>query len=512
MPINSAHPQHEKFIDRWQRCRDAVEGQDAIKDAGETYLPRLSGHTRDFSGQKAYDAYKGRALWFGATDRTLKGYVGAIMRNDPSFLVPAIVEPRMRDITDAHQTAVQFAHTMVKELITTGRLGILVDKDAENAEELPYLRLYYPENILNWIIEDEVILALTLEETIYQPKDGDPYKLEPITQIRELHMKDGAYTVTIWQREKGADGELKETWTPISEFEPTFRGTPLQLIPFFFASADEDATSCSKPPILDLVDANINHYQLDADYRHGLHFTALPTAVFTGVDEGKSYYLGSEGALILRNSDAKAFFLEFQGLGLTAIKDAMEERKAQMASLGAQLLQRGQRGRGVETAEAARIQHSGETSLLATIVGRTEECLEQAIACMATWAGQPTDEEDVEVNMNRDFIDATLTAEEINSLVTSWQAGAITTDVLFWNFQRGGVIDPKVTIEDFKKAQEEEVAARQAAAVAHAGNLAAVKGSQDGSGVAEGTAPRPTGQRGVQGGSGASNTDGVSDQ
>jgi len=512
MPINSPHPQHEKFIDRWQRCRDAVEGQDAIKDAGEAYLPRLSGHTRDFSGQQAYDAYKGRALWFGATDRTLRGYVGAIMRNDPSFLVPDVLKPRMLDVTDAHQTAVQFTHTMVKELMTTGRLGLLVDRDDEGADELPYFKLYYPENILNWIIEDEVIQALTLHETVYQPKDNDPYELESVAQIRELKMDNGVYTVALWQREKSADGELKETWTPISTITPTFRGTPLDRVPFFFASADEDATSCSKPPILDLVDANINHYQLDADYRHGLHFTALPTAVFTGVDEGKAYYLGSEGALILRNENAKAFFLEFQGLGLTAIKDAMEERKAQMASLGAQLLQRGQRGRGVETAEAARIQNSGETSLLATIVGRTEECLEQAFAFMATWAGVPTTEEDVEVNMNRDFIDATLNAEEINALVAAWQAGSITTDVLFWNFQRGGVIDPKVTVEEFKTAQETELAAKQAQAVAHAGNLAAVKATQDASGAAKGGAPGTGGQKGVEGGSGASNMDGVSNQ
>jgi hypothetical protein len=455
MPVNSTHPTYKKFIESWTKCRDAVEGQSAIKAARTTYLPKLSGHYELTKGEQAYQSYLGRALWFGATDRTLRGYVGAIMRNDPAFDVPDVIKERLQDITDAKQTAVQFTNTVTKELLTTGRVGMLVDK--ADGDDLPFVKLYYPENILNWIVEDDDLVAVTLEERVYAAKEGDPYDLEEVVQIRELTLVNDVYTVTLYRR---ASAEIGADWLAVEQVQPTNRAQAIDKIPFIFVSADDDAMSCSKPPLLDLVDANINHYQLDADYRHGLHFTALPTAVFTGVDEDKTYYLGSEGAINLRNEQSKAFFLEFQGLGLSAIKDAMEERKAQMASLGAQLLQRGQRGRGVETAEAARIQNSGETSLLAAIVGRTEEALEQAFAIMATWAGVETEPEDVEVAINRDFIDAALNAEEINSLVGAWQTGAMPTNILFWNLQRGGVIDPTVTLDEYqaemKKEQDEK--------------------------------------------------------
>jgi hypothetical protein len=261
------------------------------------------------------------------------------------------------------------------------------------------------------------------------------------------------------------------------------RGIPIDHIPFVMISADEDSISCSKPPLLDLVNVNINHYQLDADYRHGLHFTALPTPVFTGVDDSRAYYLGSEGAINLRDVNSKAFYLEFNGQGLVAIKDALEDRTKQMAALGAQLLQRSQRGRGVETAEAARIQQSGETSLLSTIVGRIEEGFERALTYIMNWEGVTTAEGDIEVTLNRDFIDATLSAQEITAIVAAWQAGSMRNEDLFWNLQRGGIVKPNITFDEFQKVLDEEKVVKDAAMAtrkAAAQPPAPTIGSQDG--------------------------------
>lgn len=495
MPVNSTHPQYKQTVGQWTRCRDAVDGQDAIKAKTTEYLPALSAHAGSMEGAAAYRAYLGRALWFGATDRTLRGYVGAIMRNEPGFVVPDVIKSRIEDITDQGQQAVEFVHTMTKELLTTGRCGLLVDKCADDPEELAYIRLYYPENILNWRFKDDVLVHLTLSERVLVDDPSDPYELMEIEQIRELFLGEKGYGVRLWHKKSDAQGER---WEVVGAISPLLRGSALDFIPFVFVSSDKDAVSCSKPPILDLVDANINHFQLDADWRHGLHFTALPTAVFTGTDETK-FHLGSETAISMRNENSKAYFLEFQGLGLTAIRDAMEERKAQMASLGAQLLQRGQRGRGVETAEAARIQNSGETSLLSTIVGRTEEALEKALQYILMWEGRPVEEGAIEVKLNRDFIDATLNAEDINALVAGWQAGSMPTESLFWNFQRGGVVEPKLSYEDFKKqldAHAAELVARQRATAAPtapsadsssgAGSAEAANGAQGGAAGAKG--------------------------
>jgi len=506
MPIQSTHPDYNAWVGRWTTCRDAVEGSYAIKLAGPKYLPMLSAHFQPVVGHKQYEAYKDRALWFGATDRTLNGYVGAVMRRDPGYVVPDLIQSRLEDITDAGQNATEFIHSQVKELLTTGRYGLLVDKAAEDVVEgePAFIKLYYPENITNWVCDkDGCLLAVVLKESIFIPKDGDPYDLEERTQLRELVKLPEGYTVRLWVQKKNSDGFLADEYELAAPpVQPTLRGNAIEDIPFVFVSCDKDSMSCSKPPIMDLVDANINHYQLDADYRHGLHFTALPTPVFTGVDEGKDYFLGSEVAINLRNPDCKAFFLEFQGMGLSAIKEAMEERKSQMASLGAALIQNSRTGKGVETAEAAKIQHAGETSLLSTVVSRVEEAMEEALGLVAAWEGLTVTDEGIEITINRDFIDATLAAADITAMVGAWQAGTLPVTELYWNFQRGGVLNPATTVEVYEAAVTKMAADKQANALALA-TAAPDPGSDSSEGGTEppkapgagGSGPRATGAR-----------------
>jgi hypothetical protein len=68
MPVNTCHPQYSAHEHQWKRCRDAVDGSDAVKAAGSQYLPGLSAQSTE-----EYEAYKMRALWYGASARTIQG-------------------------------------------------------------------------------------------------------------------------------------------------------------------------------------------------------------------------------------------------------------------------------------------------------------------------------------------------------------------------------------------------------------------------------------------------------
>ena len=41
MPVNSTHPDYDASALEWSRARDVLAGEDAVKAAGEKYLPRL---------------------------------------------------------------------------------------------------------------------------------------------------------------------------------------------------------------------------------------------------------------------------------------------------------------------------------------------------------------------------------------------------------------------------------------------------------------------------------------
>jgi len=56
MNVNSTHPDYDASAAAWSRARDVIAGEDAVKAAGERYLPRL-----DSQSEEEYAAYKARA-------------------------------------------------------------------------------------------------------------------------------------------------------------------------------------------------------------------------------------------------------------------------------------------------------------------------------------------------------------------------------------------------------------------------------------------------------------------
>ena len=85
-------------------------------------MPKLSEQTN-----QEYEAYKTRALFYGATPRTLQGLVGSVMRKEPVVEVPKALEDHLTDVTLTGISFAAFAKTTLEEVLKTGRYGVLVD-------------------------------------------------------------------------------------------------------------------------------------------------------------------------------------------------------------------------------------------------------------------------------------------------------------------------------------------------------------------------------------------------
>ena len=64
VPVNSKHPEYDANTAAWLRARDVLAGEDAIKAAGDRYLPKLEAQT-----VKEYDAYRARASFHNSVKR-----------------------------------------------------------------------------------------------------------------------------------------------------------------------------------------------------------------------------------------------------------------------------------------------------------------------------------------------------------------------------------------------------------------------------------------------------------
>lgn len=474
MPANATHEDYDASLVRWQRCRTAVAGEDAVKAAAELYLPKLSDQTKE-----EFDSYLLRAQFFNASGRTLNSLCGLVFRIDPQVESPAGFDKVMADVTLAGQSFYDYEKELVKEVLTVGRCGTLVDWSETEAR--PYFVRYKAEQIINWRcsrIGDRMMLSLValheiveddaaeeqsapVKEDAELPAAADSeFKPEMVEQIRVLRLAPNgdsvAYVVEVYRKVK--DEGQKEKWELHSQAIPSRRGAPLKDIPFVFHGPNNSKPDVDQPPLDDLVSVNLSHYRSSADLEHGRHFTALPTAWASGFDPKARLSIGSTAAWVTDQLNAKAAFLEFTGQGLGALEKALEHKEQQMAVLGARMLT--QEKRAAESGSALKIRQTGEGATLKTITTSLSESVSMALRLLVFF-GSPKDLElsaldKVKVEFNTNYSEERLTAQDITALVAAWQAGALSKDSMLYNFKQADLINPARSPEEELSLIEKE--------------------------------------------------------
>lgn len=468
MPIDTEHPQYLQRKPQWERCRDAIAGQETVHACGEKYLPMLSGQNTD-----EYNAYKNRALFHGATSRTLDALSGMVFRKEPQIEVPSAMNDFMEDVTLDGMSFRGFAEDVVDHDIAVGRGGIMIDHpeaiqleeggqvtiaQAEAMNMRPFLKLYNAESIFNWRTASRnnamILTEVRLWETVVEDDPLNEFEVDEHEQIRVLDFNEaGQYRQRVFRKATGGENNSKE-WIQFGpDVIPLLRGQPMDFIPFIFFGVKNSGPDAEKPPLIDLANANFSHYTSTADLEHGAHFTALPTAVITGFNDEEnnpSFRIGSASAWVFPDPDADAKYLEFEGQGLEALEKRVQKKEEYMATLGARML--APEKRQVETAEVAGIHRMGENSVLASLAGSVDNSLEQALIIAAEWMG--VQNPDVTVMLNKDFIAVKMAPEELKAQMLAWQSGAIAFADLLHNLKRGEIVQDDRTEDEIRSEVE----------------------------------------------------------
>ena len=433
MPASTSHPLHEQWASKALKTRTVASGEEAVKSMGETFLPQLSG-----LNHKEYQDYKERAQFYNATRRTLSALVGSVFRRDATFTKPAEMDAVIQDFDLDGTTANHFTKQVLKEVLTVGRHGILVDYD--NTQQRPYCNHYIGESIINHrmgyqngIMQLEMVV-LAEQKPMY---GKDEFQTEYETCFRVLRLQDGIYTQQIYYY----DGK-KETAGPI--VTPTINGRPLEYIPFVIINTTSIGCEYEDSPLLDLVNLNINHYKFSADIGHALHFTSLPTPYATGVDnyggetkDTTPLRIGSTNMLMLPQG-ATVGMLEFTGAGVGSLRQYLNDVEGKMGKLGARLLEKP--SAQPETAESHNIRQAAEGSALITVVESVDAGITQAIKYCADYMGINIDQVDVE--LNRDFIASQMDSKSLIDMITAYQNGGISEETLYYQMHKGEILPP----------------------------------------------------------------------
>lgn len=440
MPVDTPRQDYLDTKPVWRRLRDTYNGRDAVLKAGAIYVPDLKGLE---SG--ANKNYRARGNFYNCVKRTVHGLTGLLYQKAPEVEFPKSEADFLTDVTLTNITFEMFAVEAGREAMLMGRFGILVDMPTEGSEyNRPYLCSYKAEDIVNWRTEringDTILQKVVLREKVEVVDPKDEFKIDTVDQYRVCEVVNQIYTQKLY-RYQAKEGSTGKEWVQYGEtLTPVRRGTTLNFIPFVFMGAQHATAEITDPPLTDLADVNLAHWRNSVDYEYGLHLVALPTPWIAG---GKNS--SSDGQMKIGPStvwelelQGSAGMLEFSGAGLKSIVDAMQEKKKQMAVIGARMLE------DVpivdETATAVVIRRSGENANLRTVANAVEQALTFVLQIVVWWQ-TPTlntpNDAPASVELNKEFFNVKISASDVTAALAALQDGSMSFET-WWNLLTTG--------------------------------------------------------------------------
>ena len=445
-------------LSKWNLVDNCVEGQEAVKAQGETYLPKPDGNLDPVKNASNYDKYLTRAVFFPSTARTLDGLVGQVFAKQINTDLPSSLSSLVDDVDGSGTTLEQQSKQTLETIIKKGRAGLLADfptletgtvvtrADVESGRVRPRVILYQPEQIINWremTVGGETQLSLlVLSET--KDISTDKFEVEIAPRWRVYELGESGVEVSIWKLKDESDLAFREESIEYEmEVEPAFvfgsDGLPLQKIPFSFAGSLNNDPTVDEPPLYPLASLNIAHFRNSADYEQSLFIAGQPTPVFTGLTDqwvndhiSGQVMLGSQNAVSLPPGSTAELL---QASANSMPMEGMTHKEELMKNIGAKLVEPGVAN---GTATEAEIREAGETSILSSVAKNVSAAYQMAFQFCSMF-GDPVESEAILIELNSDFSMLGLSAGERQEIMLAWQAGVLTWEEVREVYRRKGI-------------------------------------------------------------------------
>ncbi len=383
---------YDVMAPRWHKIDTLLGGTETMKGAGEKYLPRHDSET-----DLAYEERLAANSLVNMTELTLDQWVGKPFSEQLTVLeeTPDEVKALAEDIDLMGNDIDVFARNWFRSGLAKAFSHVLIDftrpqgSDEEDGEE-PGQRTLDDDRREGlrpyWIdVQPERVLFAASEIV-----DGR----EQLTQLRILDIvtevvgfaevaTEKIYVFTPGQKEtyrkEEQKGNRKDKW--VLESTETYDLDFIPLVTFY--AKDRDALMLAKPPLTDIADLNITHWQSSSDQRAALTVARFPIlALSGGVDDKKDVVVGPRKLLYSPDPQSKFYYVENEGKALEAGREDLNTLVDQMAYYGADYM----RKRPAQTTATARVIDNAEaTSPLQDSAMRFEDAFNTALTITAMY-------------------------------------------------------------------------------------------------------------------------------
>lgn len=452
--------EHERLCELWRLPRTLMGGTRAMRLAGKAYLPQEAAES-----DPAYDIRLKRSTLFNGFRKTVKDMSGKVFAKP--IAIGADVPPQIKqygeNIDLAGRNLDVFAYDVFRDGLQAGISHILVEMDkpvapkqAPNGSDLPvtiaderaaglrpYLCHIKAENLIGWKSETisgaETLTQIRIRECVSVP-DGEFHEKE-IEQIRVFDRLDGQVSWRIFRKAKNATTK-EEEWT---EHDRGFTSLPeITLCPVYI---NRTGFMMGEPPLEDLADINVAHWQSQSDQRNILHVARVPILFGSGIpDDAPQVQIGAGVMSRASDPNAKLVYVEHTGQAIESGREDLKDLEFQMQTMGLELLIPKPGGQSA-TGEA--IDQAKMNSPLAMMANALKDALEQAFGYMAEYMRMGDgDTVGGSLTVNTDFGVTMRDAADLQTLLQAVNAGKISRDTFWKELVRRGVLADDFSADD----------------------------------------------------------------
>ncbi|HPP44626.1 MAG TPA: DUF4055 domain-containing protein [Methanomassiliicoccaceae archaeon] len=423
----------------WPICEALLGGTYAIREAHDEFLPKHPAEGRD-----DYAIRVKRSVLTNYYAMTIRHLVGKafsrplVLQDD----VPLQIQEWCEDI-DLQGTHINsFAPSLFFDVLGIGFGAILVDytrtepglslADERSIGARPYMVNVPARNLLGvrtGVRASDIQMARIKEEFVVP---SGLYGEETRQRVRVLY--PGWYQL---HEERRMDNQ--SSYVVVEEGPMSIGRVP--LVPVY---GHKDAAWYGSPPLLDLAYKNVQHYQVDSDYDNALRVASIPILAISGYDADRdpSIVIGPQRVLATQSEGGRFYYVEHSGSALGAARQRLEDLKADMATMGLQMLM--PKASGAATATETQVRYSEATSDLQRMAFAFKDSIENALLLMAEWIGLP---DGGSVELRGQFTMPRDAAAEAQALIQLRSAGEITSRTLLSELKRRDFLPDDFDIE-----------------------------------------------------------------
>lgn len=438
----------------WDLCRALLGGTPAMRAAGKKYLPKEPDEE-----QKHYKLRLERSFLFNAYDDTIEKYVARPfsrpatwdIKNHPE--AKERMEPVMMDMDGEGLHHQDFAREYFRMLMRWGVSTSYTDyPEVDNPDETtqgdeqeqdlrPINRVLKTPSIIGWQTVEktngvETLTQIRVKETYIE--DGANWEQTVYDQIRVIDLDKW----TLYRREKKAKRTKsdEEQWNKAGEGNIRINGEIPTYLPTVTAYTNKLGLMVALPPFLNQAWTNLELWQSGSDQKNILRFDRLGFIFgrgFTQEEKNAGIKVAPTSATLTENPEADMKRIETNGKpaenGWKDIRDIMERLEVQGMDPMIQRLAN-VKATGIAANE------DKSRSMIESWIDAANIAMRKIIQMNLRWMGMDIPLDDIEYNINQDFVFATKTAQEVEDVIEMRKNGDLSLIDFIKEMQRYGRI------------------------------------------------------------------------